>query len=137
MHDTIHDVKCAFEAYNDTMMFTLNELHNGIHTMIIIVKEIIMLKQSFIGFIYTGEDNEEDEEDERKEQDAARRRKPWGDTSYFCPVALKDQNVLWPGQQENAIRYREKLYYFSTEEAKEKFRANPLEYIAVDRPLEV
>jgi len=37
--------------------------------------------------------------------------------------------VLFPGNPEAAAKYREKDYYFSTTEAREKFLANPEEYI--------
>ena len=73
-----------------------------------------------------GEENEEEEDDEL----SARRKKPWGHTSYFCPVALKKNGVLWPGNQELAARYRDKLYCFNSEEAKESFLADPLQYVA-------
>ena len=52
-------------------------------------------------------------------------------------MALKNQCVLWPGQQDVASRFREKLYYFSTEEAKDIFTATPLAYIADGQPLKV
>lgn len=45
--------------------------------------------------------------------------------------------VLWPGNQDYALRYREKLYYFSSEEAKEKFAEDPVAYIAKEKPLKV
>lgn len=87
---------------------------------------------------------------EREDDDdgSAHKRKPWGETFHFCPVALSDNGVLWPGNQDTAvrlvltsktvsvffiitsyIRYCDRLYYFSSEEAKEKFAANPLYYI--------
>ena len=42
-------------------------------------------------------------DDEEREEDV-RRRKPWGDTLHFCPVALKEQTVLWPGNEDYAFR---------------------------------
>lgn len=45
--------------------------------------------------------------------------------------------ILWPGNQDYALRYREKLYYFSSEEAKEKFAEDPGAYIAQGKPLKV
>ena len=45
--------------------------------------------------------------------------------------------ILWPGNQDYALRYREKLYYFSSEEAKEKFTEDPVAYIALGKPLRV
>jgi adenylate/nucleoside-diphosphate kinase len=47
------------------------------------------------------------------------------DTNWFCPVALKENFVLYPGNPEVASKYREKTYYFSTNEARDKFLANP------------
>lgn len=47
---------------------------------------------------------EEDEDgDENDEQ--ALKRKPWGDSGHFCPVALVDKGVLWPGSQDTAARW--------------------------------
>ncbi len=44
-----------------------------------------------------GEEAEESEEEMLK-------RKPWGDTRHFCPVALAEKGVLWPGSQDYALR---------------------------------
>ena len=66
-----------------------------------------------------------------------RKRKPWGDSAHFCPLALLEQGVLWPGNQDTAAKYRERLYYFSSEEAKERFTASPKEYTASGGPLQV
>lgn len=60
-----------------------------------------------------------------------------GDTKHFCPVALKENFVLQPGTPEEAAKYREKIYYFSSPEAKEKFLEQPEEYVAHDEPLKV
>ena len=45
------------------------------------------------------------EEEEGEEEELTKKRKPWGDTSYFCPVALGEQGVLWPGSEEHALRF--------------------------------
>lgn len=45
--------------------------------------------------------------------------------------------ILDSGNQDMAVKYREKLYYFSTDEAKAKFTADPEQYTAGDKPLEV
>lgn len=91
---------------------------------------------------------------EEEDDNSAHKRKPWGETLHFCPVALKDNGVLWPGSQDTAlrlvittiimleyfnyhcatiytsyIRYCDRLYYFSSEEAKETFAVNPLHYV--------
>ena len=60
-----------------------------------------------------------------------------GDTSYFCPVALKEKHVLWPGNPEVAARYRERLYYLSTPDARDKFLADPKRFLPDGGPFEV
>ena len=41
---------------------------------------------------------------EEKDDGSTHKRKPWGETFHFCPVALKDIGVLWPGSQDTALR---------------------------------
>lgn len=41
---------------------------------------------------------EEEGEAEDESEEAQRRKKPWGDSSHYCPVALKEMGVLWPGK---------------------------------------
>jgi YHS domain-containing protein len=73
-----------------------------------------------------------------QEEDPNRnKKKPLGDTNHFCPVALKDNFVLYPGNPEIASKYREKVYYFSTNEARDKFIVNPTEFLPKHKPLDV
>lgn len=60
-----------------------------------------------------------------------------GDTRHFCPVALKNNNVLFPCTDKEATKYREKLYYFSSPEAKDSFIESPAQYVASTGPLQV
>lgn len=60
-----------------------------------------------------------------------------GDTKHFCPVSLKENFVLYPGLSDQAAKYQEKIYYFSTPECKEKFLKNPEEYVAHNEPIQV
>ncbi|MXQ85624.1 hypothetical protein E5288_WYG001326 [Bos mutus] len=78
---------------------------------------------------------EEEEEEEENEDIIKEKRRHLGDTKHFCPVALKENFVLQPGTPEEAAKYREKIYYFSSPEAKEKFLEQPEEYVAHDEPL--
>ena len=43
-------------------------------------------------------------------EDLAHKRKPWGDTLHFCPVALTESGVLWPGSQETAVKLALYIY---------------------------
>ena len=57
-----------------------------------------------------------------------------GDTTHFCPVALKETQILRPGDPETAAKYREKIYYLSTKEARDSFLENPTNYLPKDKP---
>ncbi|XP_057593660.1 adenylate kinase 9 [Hippopotamus amphibius kiboko] len=81
------------------------------------------------------EELEEEEEEEENEDRIKEKRRHLGDTKHFCPVALKENFILQPGSTEEAAKYREKIYYFSSPEAKEKFLEQPEEYVAHDKPL--
>ncbi|NXC10013.1 KAD9 kinase, partial [Orthonyx spaldingii] len=64
------------------------------------------------------------------------KKRHMGDTKHFCPVSLKENFVLYPGLQEYAAKYKEKIYYFSTSEYRDKFLKNPEEYVAHNEPLQ-
>lgn len=57
-----------------------------------------------------------------------------GDTSFFCPVALKEKGVLWPGDPEFGAKFREKIYYLTDADARERFLADPASYLSKDKP---
>ena len=80
------------------------------------------------------EDEEDDEEDDIFNTD---KKKPFGDTKNYCPVALNDDNVLWPGLPDVAAKYREKVYYFSSTDSRAKFLENPKEFLPKNEPLKV
>ncbi|KAM6323455.1 adenylate kinase 9 [Aegotheles albertisi] len=79
------------------------------------------------------EGENEDEEDEEKNKE---KKRHMGDTKHFCPVSLKENFVLYPGLNDHAAKYREKIYYFSTSEYRDKFLENPEEYVAHDEPIQ-
>ncbi|NWZ75296.1 KAD9 kinase, partial [Poecile atricapillus] len=64
------------------------------------------------------------------------KKRHMGDSKHFCPVSLKENFVLYPGLQEYAAKYKEKIYYFSTSEYRDKFLKNPEEYVAHNEPLQ-
>ncbi|NWV60698.1 KAD9 kinase, partial [Malurus elegans] len=67
---------------------------------------------------------------------AKQKKRHMGDTKHFCPVRLKEDFVLYPGLQEYAAKYKEKIYYFSTSECRDKFLKSPEEYVAHNKPLQ-
>ncbi|XP_066463784.1 adenylate kinase 9 isoform X2 [Eleutherodactylus coqui] len=85
-----------------------------------------------------GEEEEEgkEEEEEEAEEDDNDKKKHYGDSKHFCPVALKDKNMLHPGQVDYAAIYREKTYHCSNSEARKKFLENPQNYVAYEEPLQ-
>nr|KAF6362491.1 adenylate kinase 9 [Pipistrellus kuhlii] len=78
---------------------------------------------------------EGEEEEEENEEKIKEKKRHLGDTKHFCPVVLKENFVLQPGITEEAAKYREKVYYFSSPEAREKFVEHPQEFVAHDEPL--
>ncbi|XP_061900631.1 adenylate kinase 9-like isoform X1 [Entelurus aequoreus] len=74
-------------------------------------------------------DEEEDEGESESSGDVTPKR-AFGETYHFCPVVLQRQNTLMPSIDEIAARYREKVYYFSSVEAREDFILNPEEFVA-------
>ncbi|XP_069830926.1 adenylate kinase 9 [Dendropsophus ebraccatus] len=84
------------------------------------------------------EEHEEKEEEEEEEDETSlhEKKKQYGDSKNFCPVALKDQRILQPGQMDYAAVYREKTYYCSGPEARKKFLENPQYYTAHEEPLQ-
>ncbi|XP_033613419.1 adenylate kinase 9 isoform X2 [Fukomys damarensis] len=81
------------------------------------------------------EETEEEEEEEENEERTKEKHRHLGDTKHFCPVVLKENFILQPGNTEEAAKYREKMYYFSSAEAKEKFLEHPEDYVAHKEPL--
>nr|XP_020032489.1 adenylate kinase 9 [Castor canadensis] len=80
-------------------------------------------------------EEEEEEEKEACEEKTKEKRRHLGDTKHFCPVVLKENFILQPGITEEACKYREKIFYFSSPEAKHKFLENPEDYVAHKDPL--
>ena len=81
---------------------------------------------------------EEDEDEETEETELQKLvRKPWGVSKHYCPVALKDLEVLWPGNADHASKYRDRLYYLYSEEAKEKFEHNVENYASFETSTKV
>ena len=95
---------------------------------------------------YTGMDQDEEEEDlaallqeddiEDEEEDS-NKKKPLGETVHFCPVILKEESILVPGSQDCAVKYRERVYFLSSQEAREKFLEDPETYLPQKKPLQV
>ncbi|XP_038656937.1 adenylate kinase 9 [Scyliorhinus canicula] len=75
------------------------------------------------------EEEEEEGEEEENEDFPQRKNRVMGESKHYCPVALEEKFVLFPGDQEAAAKYREKYYYFSNSDAREKFLKNPEEYL--------
>ncbi|KAM4529308.1 adenylate kinase 9 [Fundulus diaphanus] len=79
-----------------------------------------------------GSDNDEEEE----EVGESTVKSLLGDTKHFCPVALKNNNVLRPSTDTFSAKYRERIYYFSTLDARESFIQNPAHFVSQREPLQ-
>ncbi|KAL3052487.1 hypothetical protein OYC64_005101 [Pagothenia borchgrevinki] len=73
-------------------------------------------------------------EDEDEQADTTVKRL-LGDSLHFCPVALKNSNILLPCTDEIAAKYRDKTFYFSNEEARDYFLQNPANFVGQTSPL--
>ncbi|XP_074166225.1 LOW QUALITY PROTEIN: adenylate kinase 9 [Sminthopsis crassicaudata] len=80
-------------------------------------------------------EEEEEEEEEYDEDRLKEKRRHLGDTKNFCPVALKENFMLFPGPPEDGAKYREKVYYFSNFEARDKFLEKSEDFVAHEEPL--
>ena len=98
------------------------------------------------GWEYTGMDLEEEEEDQNAaaeeefdddDDENPNKGKPFGETLHFCPVMLKEDNVLAPGSNEFAVKYRERVYFSSSSDNRQKFLDNPELYLPQSTPLKV
>ncbi|XP_055005398.1 adenylate kinase 9 isoform X2 [Boleophthalmus pectinirostris] len=76
------------------------------------------------------EEGDDEEEAEEEGEGKISITRLFGDTYHFCPVALKNHNVLVPCNDENAAKFKERIYYFSSPEAKDYFIENPEQYVA-------
>ncbi|KAM9703756.1 adenylate kinase 9 [Menidia menidia] len=78
-----------------------------------------------------GYEAEEEEEDEGETTS----KRLLGDTKHFCPVALQKLNTLLPCSDEIAAKYRERTFYFSSQDARDSFIQNPAQFAAQNKPL--
>ncbi|KAK3516708.1 hypothetical protein QTP70_022501 [Hemibagrus guttatus] len=69
------------------------------------------------------EEDVQEDEDEAEEWSSSERR--LGDTNKYCPVVLQEKGTLVPCTNDIAAKYREKVYYFSSSKAWEKFMQTP------------
>ncbi|BHF69496.1 Adenylate kinase [Sparganum proliferum] len=86
------------------------------------------------------EEGEEEEEEMQPEEDPSRGpTRQLGRTSYFCPVALREFQIMKPGDPEVVAEYLGKAYYFGTEEDRAKFLLEPTKYVdrGIQRPIKL
>ncbi|KAJ8397628.1 hypothetical protein AAFF_G00436270 [Aldrovandia affinis] len=76
------------------------------------------------------EEETEDEEEQESAEETVSSKRVLGDSQHFCPVILREKGVLVPCTDECAAKYREKAYYFSSTEARDKFLQTPEVYVS-------
>lgn len=52
----------------------------------------------------------------------------YGNTSFYCPVSFKENNVLWRGKEEFAVKFIGKIYLMSCQKDMDKFMYKPRFY---------
>jgi len=81
------------------------------------------------------EGRREKEEDDVAEEEEGDVNRKWGKVGKFDAVALKQHEVLVPGDEEIIAKYRDHLYSFHTPENRDLFIEEPLDYIDVSLPM--
>ncbi|CAE7321235.1 Psmd10 [Symbiodinium natans] len=56
---------------------------------------------------------------------------PWGSCGSYCPVTLKEQRWLYPGQKDFQHVYRNYVFALGSEAASEAFLREPVRYVPV------
>ncbi|XP_015590519.1 adenylate kinase 9-like [Cephus cinctus] len=84
------------------------------------------------------EEEEEGEEEENEDgtgiQKTNKDNRPFGDTGYFCPVALRRHGILWKGKDDLDTLFLNKVYLLSSEKALQDFLKDPYEFVPRQRP---
>lgn len=63
------------------------------------------------------------------EDEVFEKNRRYGDTSHYCPVAYHDKRVLWKGKEDYAVKFENKLYLLSGEDAMKQFLYDPRNYL--------
>ena len=72
-----------------------------------------------------GEEDDEDDDDYTYTPANKERNVLLGETSHYCPVSLRDKEMLVPGNPEIQSKYKDKLYRFHSDEARHAFNEDP------------
>lgn len=84
--------------------------------------------------IESEEEEEEEEEDDLKFDPASREHKiQYGASAHYCPVTLRTRGILAPGSADFQCKYRERLYKFVSDEARQQFMHAPERYLPTAR----
>ncbi|XP_076761331.1 adenylate kinase 9-like [Xylocopa sonorina] len=79
----------------------------------------------------TDTENIEEEEEEMEDKKEAAKlnvkedNRRFGDTNYYCPVALLKHNVFWKGKEEFSAIFTDKIYHLSSASAVDEFLNGP------------
>uniref|UniRef100_T1JCE0 Adenylate kinase 9 n=1 Tax=Strigamia maritima TaxID=126957 RepID=T1JCE0_STRMM len=73
---------------------------------------------------------------EEGEDPAVKLQEP-GDSGSYCPVVLRESQVLYPGKLELELKFKDRTYWFSSEEAREAFMKRPYDYVADKKALRI
>lgn len=96
----------------------------------------------YIGMTDDTENIEEEEEEEKEgeretaELPSKEDNRRFGDTNYYCPVALLRYNIFWRGKEEFSAIFMDKIYHLSSLTALEEFLRGPQKLgLPLKRPL--
>ncbi|XP_059368551.1 adenylate kinase 9 [Carassius carassius] len=133
-----HTITCSYtilDISNKTPLDTLQEMIYHMekpfkYTAMSISSADLEEEEEALHALTQAEKRDVNEDEEQESEEDASFKRHLGDAKHFCPVVLKESGVLQPCLDEYAAKYRDKVYYFSSTEAQEKFLQNPELYIS-------
>ncbi|XP_043075584.1 adenylate kinase 9 [Puntigrus tetrazona] len=133
-----HTITCSYailDISNKTTQDTLQEMIYHMekpfkYTALSISSSDLEEEEEALHALTLAEKPDVNEEEEQEAEEDTSFKRHLGDTKNFCPVVLKEKGTLQPCLDEYAAKYRDKVYYFSSTEAQEKFLQNPELYIS-------
>ncbi|KAF5303331.1 hypothetical protein FQA39_LY10070 [Lamprigera yunnana] len=81
-----------------------------------------------------GEPDVHPEDTSEREDDVFLENRRFGDTYIYCPVAFHDHYVLWKGKNEFTVKFDDKVYLLSSNEAMNNFIDLPQHYLLGNKP---
>ncbi|KAF5294362.1 hypothetical protein FQR65_LT10815 [Abscondita terminalis] len=112
----------------------------------VVLKEVVSLVENRYGpiaTVFTDVDRAQEFEDDHdvqsedageEDEDLLQQRRQYGDTFHYCPVVFHEHFVLWKGKDKFTVKFDNKIYMLSNENAMTKFLTHPERYLSGKPP---